>query len=1736
LNIRGQVRDPSHSPISGVKVIAFDKDLRKEQLLGEQVTDQQGHYEIRYSFEQFSSGEKQNADLIFKLLDPAGRMLINFTAADRSGNLITTLNVMDDSGKPTTIFINYNAPAEQTIDFIVFPDSSTLSEYEQLTQELEPLLINIRLLGSNTLVYKLADLQKDEIDFLSGETGIERQKIESLVAAALLAKKADEIDHNSGMTLDAFYGLARTKGLTDFAGLARSSIANLREALIQAGGLQGNSKNKVIPPFESEDKLNQAVKSIHELATRIILATPHTNGKPTLAEVLTLSLPSNTQQTKLLQTFANHERTVKDFWNIIRQDPDFQEQGIVEKVQFTLQLGALTQNNLQLMNKMLNKFQYMRQVALSEEDELKSFIKDTVVSDVPADFPGDTPEEKIDLYTRSVIGVVQGAFPTETVANIISKVPDLHLDGFSSSVFALFLNRATDTTNVVPAGEEFDIGSTHIDTFIGKHGDKVIAGLNGGEVDKAKLIAQVKRAQRLFQVSTSPETFQVLMESKLNSANDMAKLPPISLIEKFGDKIDAHTIGLIHQRSIAASAAGLHMALQVYQSVTDAHPMVVGSGLKELPNWATLFGSMELCDCQHCSSVYSPAAYFVDLLEFLRKSSYNEQGWTPLDVLVGNYENPDPTNHLPGKRPDLVHIPLTCENTNTSIPYIDLVNEVLESYIVLGGYLDQSTAKDTGDSTSEELGSNPQYVEDKAYGEILRNAVFPISLPFDRSVEISRLYLSHLGTSRYDLMQAFDHNGGDVSVGVDNSNQLASEYLGILEKEFEILTGKEFNGQPSSSSLSSTSLSALYVYKDENLTPTLDFKPIFTPDQIMSGIAVVILQAKLNTDGVNLQLTLSGKYDKVTQDAVKKFQEKHGLTLNGIVDAADWKVLSSIKPDAVGALVARVSEFMNRTKLSYIELVELLKTRFVNPGRQALIKLENAGITNREVRTLIQSNFTNIDPVIQDKLTHAGLALDDVKQLIEQYPHTIVLYSEKADCDLSATLIQYLDGSSLDDGDLYKIHRFIRLWRKVGWTIPELDAALISLGYAGQIIDEDCIRKLAQIKKLQSDLNNVPPLIRLLSFWADIDTYGENSLYKNLFLNKARLKIDDAFQPKPDGTVLKDNNQMISNDTDHIPTLLAAFQMNAEDLGLILADLNKLDLKQTLLTLANVSSLYRYMELAKALKLKIKDLITLKTLYGRNPFEPKTPAAIVAFVDVVNQVRSSNFSIDDLNHLYRYIWDPNSGLAPSLEEVTLLVENLQGGLQKIYQDNNNLTPVSGTVDEFTRNKLAMIVDPVIADKTIQIVLGTGATYTTPLDTLPVGITFDPSIKNKIFYAQTEKKLNFAGLMTEAEKTLLISASADSNYQAAVNHLLEQSKLFIEQSESFIKNNLFGFLVFSDHPKTQLLNSSINFEGKPDAIAISQKFDYILKYLLPYLRDKLSRSLIKQTLSDSLKLDDNTVTQVLLEQALKSFTDPTKTKPAIADFLALVGDGLKAEYFNNATFTGNPAITRIDPTISFTWGKNFPDVLINQPRFSVRWTGKMLAQFDKTYTFYFRSNGSLKLWIDDGAVSADQPKIELRARQLYDIRVEYIREDPNVEAIVELQWSGSNSNSNSSSNQSTSKALISQTHLYSNSGTNFSSFDLQLKSYYLLHKVALLLNTLKISAKELVYLSLHPEDFAGTDPMDPTQKVSFDLNNLLPQDPSDFKPPVLFDQWRQLAKLFALKGSLPKSEIGLFDIF
>src|SRR5207248_10495351 len=120
---------------------------------------------------------------------------------------------------------------------------------------------------------------------------------------------------------------------------------------------------------------------------------------------------------------------------------------------------------------------------------------------------------------------------------------------------------------------------------------------------------------------------------------------------------------------------------------------------KHYPSMAELFGSLDFCECEECRSVLSPAAYLVDLLQYINPKALV---WDPFTAdwngkhpkhfaaaFAADYDKP--FDQLDRRRPDLKSLPLTCENTNTALPYIDIVNEILEYYVAHG-----SLAGDTG--------------------------------------------------------------------------------------------------------------------------------------------------------------------------------------------------------------------------------------------------------------------------------------------------------------------------------------------------------------------------------------------------------------------------------------------------------------------------------------------------------------------------------------------------------------------------------------------------------------------------------------------------------------------------------------------------------------------------------------------------------------------------------------------------------------------------------------------------------------------------------------------------------------------------------------------------------------------------------------------------------------------------------------------------------------------------------
>ncbi|MEQ1606874.1 MAG: glycoside hydrolase family 3 C-terminal domain-containing protein [Pyrinomonadaceae bacterium] len=122
-------------------------------------------------------------------------------------------------------------------------------------------------------------------------------------------------------------------------------------------------------------------------------------------------------------------------------------------------------------------------------------------------------------------------------------------------------------------------------------------------------------------------------------------------------------------------------------------------------------------------------------------------------------------------------------------------------------------------------------------------------------------------------------------------------------------------------------------------------------------------------------------------------------------------------------------------------------------------------------------------------------------------------------------------------------------------------------------------------------------------------------------------------------------------------------------------------------------------------------------------------------------------------------------------------------------------------------------------------------------------------------------------------------------------------------------------------------------------------------------------------------------------------------------------GLKAEYFNNTEFRGEPVLVRTDANVDFNWGPQSPGNGVNVDNFSVRWSGKLTATDSGKYTLGVRSNGSVRMFVD-GALYLEETtnrrtrnvlkNFDFTAGRSYDIRIEY-QENANQFASAKLVW-------------------------------------------------------------------------------------------------------------------------------------
>jgi hypothetical protein len=315
------------------------------------------------------------------------------------------------------------------------------------------------------------------------------------------------------------------------------------------------------------------------------------------------------------------------------------------------------------------------------------------------------------------------------------------------------------------------------------------------------------------------------------------------------------------------------------------------------------------------------------------------------------------------------------------------------------------------------------------------------------------------------------------------------------------------------------------------------------------------------------------------------------------------------------------------------------------------------------------------DPIIKQALDSRSIPYKIFRDRIiadfDKFKAVITLYEPDSKCNLETTKLR-------------TIQSFIRLWRKLGWTIHETDLMLCALGEDD--ITTETISKLASVFLLNTAVKL--PLDQLAVVWGNIDTYGDKSLYKKLFLNKAVQQINTAFKAGTWGNYLY-GKQKITKDYQSV--ILSAFRMNEEDLDAILevaevigsdGHRQKIRLDSDILNIQNLSTIYRYVVLAKALKMPVTDLCKVIELFGAKPFSiwdmrradqgeftKIMPANTYEFYKLAASIKEAGFKPAMLEYIFRGTYPADFTLGLDKDKILQTARSIRDAFAVIEQEH-----------------------------------------------------------------------------------------------------------------------------------------------------------------------------------------------------------------------------------------------------------------------------------------------------------------------------------------------------------------------------------------------------------------------------------------------------------------------------------
>jgi len=281
----------------------------------------------------------------------------------------------------------------------------------------------------------------------------------------------------------------------------------------------------------------------------------------------------------------------------------------------------------------------------------------------------------------------------------------------------------------------------------------------------------------------------------------------------------------------------------------------------------------------------------------------------------------------------------------------------------------------------------------------------------------------------------------------------------------------------------------------------------------------------------------------------------------------------------------------------------------------------------------------------QTLMARADISYEDLAELLSvEYVNgtaPVSAFHPEFECDLSERNVTNLSVNRLD-----RMNRFIRLWRQTGWKMWELDRAIMALGGT---LNNTTLIQLMQLQRVRTQLRfSVEETIALI---APLDirvrdwlTGDGRSFYTDIFADRAVQNPPDpdlaisAVTAATPPAILRDKAALLA----------ASISITSDDFALLAPETSDPDIELPTMggraSLDAISRIYRYAKLAKALRLRVSELLDFVRLMGAplntgglvDPFQ--SPQTLSEFILTYNRHSDSGLAIAESRHAITY-WD-----------------------------------------------------------------------------------------------------------------------------------------------------------------------------------------------------------------------------------------------------------------------------------------------------------------------------------------------------------------------------------------------------------------------------------------------------------------------------------------------------------------